>query len=45
MVEVCCFWIKSYVHGIFFTLFHCLVITLIGQALCSRCVVNSLTCQ
>ena len=31
--------------GIFFTLFHCFVITLIGQALWSRCVVNSLLCS
>ena len=29
-VDVCCFYTKSSARGIFFTLFHCFVITLIG---------------
>ena len=45
LVDVCCCCIKSSVSGIFVTSFHCFAITLIGQALWSRCVVNSLLCS
>ena len=43
--DVCCFCSKSSLRGISFTLFHCFVMTLIGQALWSRCVTNSLLCS
>ena len=44
-VDVCCFSINTSVRGIFVSLFHCFVITLIGYALWSGCMVNSLLCS